>query len=430
MRKLVLKSGVAAIAFMGLAMSAQAHDHTRPVVKPLSNTFQSESRETATRTVEVVATGTTDAYHGNGHVTDSDLPDVGTTTVIACPEDGPDSADWKQVPEDIRKIAHPGECYARLLMPPKFETFTDHVMVADAHTETRTIPEVAQMVDKDVMVAPEHVVHKTVAAVTHTEMQTVVVTPATYREETIPAEYETRVEHVMVAPEHQEWVQSAGIPTGAALVTPIDHEPVRYRADGSLTWPGKTPVVVPTSDDTADYLQQGSAQTIYCLKVIPAQFEDRRTEVEVSPASVRRIDVPAVVRQERRVVVDAPEHVEDVVIPAVYRKQKVREIVTPAHTEDYTVPAVYHDVTKSRMVDEPQPVWRQVLCAKNTSPAKIAEIQRALARRGYNPGTADGELGTQTVSAMQKFEADRGLAQGQISVEAVEALGVSLDWSR
>src|SRR6185369_16926663 len=111
-----------------------------------------------------------------------------------------------QVPEDLRKVARPGECYARLLLAPKFESFTDHVMVADAHTETRTVPEVVQMVDKDVMVAPEHVVHKTVAEVSHTEMQTVVVSPATYREETIPAQYETRVEHVMVAPEHQEWV--------------------------------------------------------------------------------------------------------------------------------------------------------------------------------------------------------------------------------
>ena len=426
MRKLVLKSGVTVLAFVGLAMSAQAHDHTKPVVKPISSTFQSESRETATRTVEVVATGTTDGYHGNGHVTESDLPDVNTTTVIACPEDGPDSADWKQVPEDLRKIAMPGQCYARLLIAPKFENFTDHVMVADAHTETRTVPEVAQMVEKDVMVAPEHVVHKTIPAVSHTEMVSVVVTPATVREETIPARFETRVEHVMVAPEHQEWVKTAGIPTGAALVTPIDHAPVRYRADGSLTWPGKNPVVVATSDETAEYLQQDSAQPVYCLKIVPAQYEERRAQVEVSPASVRRIDVPAVMRQERRVVVDAPEHVEEVVIPAVYRKQKVREIVTPAHTEEFTVPAVYQDVAKSRLIGDPQPVWRQVLCAKNTSPAKIAEIQRALAKRGYNPGPADGQLGTQTVSAMQKFEADRGLPQGQVSVEAVHALGISL----
>lgn len=427
MRKLVLKSGVAVATLigLGLALSAQAHFHTKPVVQPMSSTFTTESHQTAQRTVEVVATGTTDTYHGNGHVTESDLPDVGTTAVIACPQDGQDDAAWKQVPQDVRQNARPGECYARLLMAPKFENFTDHVMVADAHTESHTVPEVAQMVDKDVMVAPEHVVHKTVAAVSHMEMQTVVVTPATYREETIPAQYETRVEHVMVAPEHQEWVASAGIPTGAALVTPVDHQPVRYRADGSLTWPGKNPVVIPASDETADYLQQGSAQTVYCLKIIPAQYEDRRTQVQVSPASVRRIDVPAVVRQERRVVVDVPEHVEDVVIPAVYQKQKVREIVTPGHTEVVNVPAVFQDVAKSRMVNDPQPVWRQVLCSRNASPAKIAEIQRALAQRGYNPGPDDGRLGSQTVSAMQKFQADKGLAQGQISVEAVEALGLS-----
>jgi peptidoglycan hydrolase-like protein with peptidoglycan-binding domain len=54
------------------------------------------------------------------------------------------------------------------------------------------------------------------------------------------------------------------------------------------------------------------------------------------------------------------------------------------------------------------------------------EVQRALAARGYQPGPIDGQLGKQTVSAMQKFQADNGLPQGQPSVEAVKLLGVPL----
>jgi peptidoglycan hydrolase-like protein with peptidoglycan-binding domain len=54
------------------------------------------------------------------------------------------------------------------------------------------------------------------------------------------------------------------------------------------------------------------------------------------------------------------------------------------------------------------------------------EVQRALAAKGYNPGPIDGQLGRQTVSAMQKFQADNGLPQGQPSVEAVQMLGVPL----
>jgi len=416
-RKLVLNSGVAILALCGLGVAAVAQAHPKPVVKALSPAFQQQSMVTADRTVDVVAGAPA------GHVTQADLP---PPDQVVCPPDGHQDAGWQQVPEDIRKIAKPGQCFARMLIAPKFETYRDHVMVADARTETHMVPEVTRMVERDVVVEPEHVIHKTVPAVTHTEMQTVVVEPATVREERIPARYETRTEHVMVAPERQVWVQKKGIATGAALVTPVDHQPVPYRADGTLTWPGKEPVDMPVSDDTADYLRQGSAQTVWCLQVVPAVYQDRTTRVEVEPEHVRHIDVPAVTRQERRVVVDAPEHVEDVVVPAVTEKRRVKEVVTPAHEETTTIPPVFQDVEKQRPVSDAETVWREVLCDRNASPDLVSRIQRELMKRGYNPGPVDGHLGTQTVSAMQKFEADHGLPQGQISVEAVRALGIDL----
>lgn len=415
MRKLVLTSGVAILA-LGLAVSA--HAQVKPGVQPLSPGFQQQAMDAANHTVDAVAGAPA------GHVAMNDLPPA--QDQVICPPDGQQDASWQQVPEDIRNSAKPGQCFARMLVAPRFEQFTDHVMVADARTETHTVPEVSRMVEQDVVVEPEHVIHKTVAAVTHVETQTVIVTPATVREEPVPPVYQTRIEHVMVAPERQVWVQKPGIPTGAALVTPVDHQPVPYRADGTLTWPGKTPVNIPVSQDTAQYLQQGSAQTVWCLQLIPAVYEDRKTQVEVSPAGVRRIDVPAVTRQEQRVVIDSPEHVEDVVVPAVTQKRLVKEVVTPAHEETVTIPPVYRDVEKTRPVSDAQPVWREVLCDRNATPELVAHIQHELQQRGYNPGPADGRLGPQTVSAMQKFQADHGLPQGQVSVEAVRALGIDL----
>ncbi len=409
LRKSVLKSTIATgVCVMAAALAIPAFaDAPKPV--KVSPEFKDNAHVVATKTVKVVETGTPG-------------PEV-----VSCPEGAESSDNWQQVPVELRKVARPGQCFSRLLLSPKAETFRDHVMIADARTETRIVPEEARVVVKDVMVSAERTGQKVIPAVTHVEMATEVVRPASFREDTIPARYETRVEHVMVQPERKVWVRSEGIATGAALITPIDHEPVRYRADGTLNWPGKTPQTVAVSDSTAEYLQQGSGQDVWCLKILPSVYEDRQTRVEVEPASVRRVEIPAVTRQVRRTVVDQPEHVETFTIPAAYEKRKVREVVTPARTETYTVPAVYQDVEKTRISGEATPVWREVLCNKNATPQKIMEIQRALAARGYQPGAIDGTLGRGTVSAMQKFQADNGLAQGQMSVEAVNALGVRLN---
>ena len=431
--KLLLKSGVAAAA-VAVALSvapAFAQSQDRPDMSP---EFQAQAHDAAVQTGQVSSAGTpmgapSDHVDMRGR---NDLgPNVGPdgAPIVDCPDGKPDAhaAAWAAIPEGLRKIARPGACYSRLLIPPKFDTYTDHVVVQQARTETRTVPEVAQLVEKDVMVQPAHTVRHTVAAVTHTEMATEIVRPATSREETVPAQYETRVQHVLVSPEHREWVRSASYATGAALVTPGDHEPVRYRADGTLSWPGKDGgAVVPASQDTAEYLQRGSAQEIWCLQVIPAVYRDQQVRVEVTPATTRQIDVPAVTRQVSRVVVDVPEHVVEDTVPPVFERRRVKEVITPAHTESVDIPAVYHDEAKTRVTDAARPVWREVLCQKNASPAVIMDIQKALAAKGYDPGAVDGHIGSKTVSAMQKFEADSNLPQGQISIEAVKALGVDI----
>lgn len=286
----------------------------------------------------------------------------------------------EELPEDLRAMARPGQCYARLLKAPELETYSEQVLVAEARTERRVMP-----------------------AVTHTVIEPEVVEEATWREEHIPAQYEERREHVMVRPPSRQWETTRGYATGAALVTPHEHLPVRYRADGTLSWPGKQAVMVPTSHETALYLHQGSAQTIYCLSETPGEYKPVTRRVQISPESVRRVEVPARVRQVRRTVIDQPEQVVE------------------AH-----IPAIYDQVERTRVLHEPVPVWREVLCERNASAETVRAIQTALHQRGYDAGPVDGHLGSQTVAAMQKFQADNGLAQGQLSLEAVEALGIQV----
>ncbi|MFT4076001.1 MAG: peptidoglycan-binding domain-containing protein [Asticcacaulis sp.] len=423
MRKLFLKSGVALLVLASVSVALPVMAKAKPTVRPVSKTFEKESRVAAQRTVTVIQTGTTPAEPSTGNI--DQVIAMTDAPAVACPSGPVGSPEWEQVPEELRKHAIPGQCFSRLMLPPKTETYIDHVMVSPERVATRQLPPVVEVVEEDVTVRPERTEHRVIPAVSHVEAVTEVVRPASFREEPVPAQYETHIEHVMVQEARREWVRRDAIQTDAPMVTAGDHAPIRYRADGTLTWPGKYAQTVQASPEAAEYLEQRD-QSVWCLKVIPGVYEDRPVRVEVAPASVRRIEIPAVTRQVRRTVIDAPERYEDVIIPAVTEKRRVRRTTQDARVESYTVPAVYDDVTRERIVGSPEPVWREVICGKNTSREKIMEVQRALAAKGYNPGPVDGQLGKQTVSAMQKFQADNGLPQGQPSVEAVQALGVPL----
>jgi hypothetical protein len=409
-----LKTGVSVLTIAAIAFAPMANAGPRSAVKPpkeILNQKPSDYGQSGAQGINLP----------NSDVKVNELPELANYSQGASPEV------IKNLPEELRRTARPGQCFTRLLKPPVIESFKDKQLVSEARSETRQIPAVTRLVDRQVLVTPERVERKVIPATTRTVLETETVAPASYREEVIPAEYETVSERRMVRPERTEWFRSEGIATGAALVTPIEHRVVRYRADGRLSWPSKIPVETAPDQETADYLQDGSAQTIWCLKHVPAEFETISRQQEVRPASVRRIEIPAKTRMVKRTITDRAEQVVEHVIPATYRTEKVREIVTPARTETYEIPAVFKDVEKARAVEAPQPVWREVLCEKNLTASNIKQIQNALALKGYDPGVADGQLGTKTVAAMQRFQADQGLAQGQISVESVRALGVVLN---
>jgi peptidoglycan hydrolase-like protein with peptidoglycan-binding domain len=70
--------------------------------------------------------------------------------------------------------------------------------------------------------------------------------------------------------------------------------------------------------------------------------------------------------------------------------------------------------------------WRRILCETNVTPRTIAKVQSALAKAGYNPGSIDGELGSQTHAALKSFQRDHNLAVGGLTYETMQRLGVSL----
>lgn len=81
--------------------------------------------------------------------------------------------------------------------------------------------------------------------------------------------------------------------------------------------------------------------------------------------------------------------------------------------------------TRQVKVSDERVEWRSILCETNASRAKIAEIQLALRKAGYDPGRSDGVIGDDTVKAVNEFQRAKKLPVDKyLNIETVRALGV------
>ena len=191
--------------------------------------------------------------------------------------------------------------------------------------------------------------------------QKVAVREASRRFEETPAEYGWVEEKILVEAAHSEWRKGRGI------IEKVDH----------------------TTGD------------IMCLVEVPARYETVRRQVVTKPASVRVVE-----------------------IPAEYQTIKVTKMVSPPQEKRTPIPEEYGTVTRRVKVADSCWDWRPVLCETNMSPELITKVQQALVKAGFNPGPIDGTYGSDTRGAVVAYQKAKGLAEGQLTYETLESLGV------
>ena len=289
--------------------------------------------------------------------------------------------------------AKPGECYARILIPAQYETYTDRVLASEASERVEIIPAQYEWAEERVIVSEGGERIEVVPATYRTVTETVVVEPARVELKTIPARYETRTERVLVRESYTKWVQGQGI-IGQTL------------EGGTVTDIRGTPT-----------------GEIMCLIEVPAEYNTVETQVLVSPARTERVQIPAVTRTVTKRVIDTPATTRVVPIPPTYDTVRVRREVAPASERRIPVPATYKTVTKQRKVSEEKLVWREVLCETNTTPDVIRRVQSALRREGYDV-TVDGVLGPSTMRAIEAYQRRENLGTGGLTMATVRSLGV------
>jgi hypothetical protein len=194
---------------------------------------------------------------------------------------------------------------------------------------------------------------------------TIVVTPATTKTINIPAKYETVVEDKLVTATTQKWVKGAA-DKNCLSANPKDCE-------------------------------------VWCLKEVPAVYQKVSRKVEVTPAVTKQVEVAAVTK----------------IVPR-------KKLVYAAYENKIETPPTYKTIMKKVLVAKGGfQEWKEVLCEPQITDNKVAQIQKALAREGYDAGPADNQMGAKTKEALIKFQQDKGLPVGNLNLETLKALGIS-----
>lgn len=286
----------------------------------------------------------------------------------------------------IPQNAVPGECYAKVFVPPEYRTVTEKVLMKEASEQVEIIPAKYEMVEEKVMVEPASERWEVIPAEYKWVEEKVVIKEASSRLESIPAKLEWKEENVLVKPAETVWKKGRG---------PIER---------------------------IDY----STGEILCLVEEPATYKTVKKQVVVEPAKIVKVDIPEEYGTVKQKALVSPPTVKKIEIPAVHKTVKVRKMVSPPQEKRIPIPEEYQTVTRTEKVSDGRFEWARILCETNTTPDFVMRVQKALADAGFDPGTIDGSLGPRTQTAIQAYQQKNGLSVGAMTYETVEKLGIRL----
>jgi hypothetical protein len=281
--------------------------------------------------------------------------------------------------------AKAGECYAKVLIPAKYETKTEQKLLKDKVEKISVTDPKFKEVQYKILDKAESFKYVLKPATYKCVQNRVMVEPEKVTYKVVPATFKIKEEKVLVSPAHQVWKKGTG------PITKLDN----------------------------------NTGEIMCLVEVPAKYKTVKTKVIDQPAHVEKIVTPAVYKNFKAKVVDQEASYEKVVIPATYKVITVKELAEEAKVNKEVEPEKYQTVEKRFMVQPEELKWQRILCETNTNKNVIKELQQALKDKGYNPGPIDGVFGTQTQKALNAFQKDNGLSQGALTLEALEALGIN-----
>jgi hypothetical protein len=293
--------------------------------------------------------------------------------------------------QDLPPQARPGECYGRVVTPPTYGRVAKKVLERAAWTETRTGRSTVERQTRKVLVKPERTERVRTPAVYETKVSWVT-KPGVKRTVRELARYKVVTDKILVEPARAEWRLTSA---------PLAYGETR----------GHQTMLEPTGE-------------VYCRVLIPARYDHVKRKVKVASGRTYVVQgKPRRVKVTERVQIK-PAGWADKRMPAVYRTEVVKETVRPGRKEVVRHPAVYRTVQQTELVKPAGQGWALVVCGGELHPVFVQRLEWALTSAGYDAGPPDGVADAQTYAGLRLFQRDRGLAQGQLTVESARALGV------
>ncbi len=276
--------------------------------------------------------------------------------------------------------AKPGECYARVWVPPKYKTVPEKVLVSEASERTEVIPAKYKWVTEEVTVKPATTRLEAVPAVYGTTKETILVKEAqrTWRTGLDPKSPPASEELLAAARKH-------GVDLDNAKPGMCYHEhyrPAKYTWEEQQVQVSDASEKVITKPAVYRWVEKRvmvSEPTVR-YEEVPAVYEWVEERVLDKPAHtvwkkgegpIQKIDeatgeimclveVPATYKIVRKRVLKKPAGVRKVEIPAKYKTVKVRELVQEATAEKVKIPAKYKTVRVRKQISGPEFVWHEV----------------------------------------------------------------------
>jgi hypothetical protein len=323
-----------------------------------------------------------------------------------------------------------GMCFHEHYIPAQYGYENETVLVKEAHETVSVSQPQYRMVEQQVLVK---------------EASTVL--------NTMPAKYKTETDQVVDVAAHTIWkkgtgpIQKINEATGEIMClveVPATYKTISRRVIASAAMTQK--VDVPAVYKTVQVRELVSgAQEI--RNEVPAVYNNVKVKKQLAdvaftwheihnkehPAATRTgnqvclTETPAIYKTVTSTVVASAAASHRVEIPAVYKTVEVNKLVSSAQEVRTDIPAEYKTVTTQELASEGFMEWRSILCKTNMTSSTIADIQRALIERDYNPGRVDGVIGSDTVGALNSFQRDNDLPVGKyFNMESIKALGVKL----
>ena len=326
--------------------------------------------------------------------------------------------------------ATPGMCFHEHYTPAKFEKVNESVLVSEAYDVVETEAAEYRWVEKQVLVKE-----------------------ASSRIEQVPAKYKTVTEQVIDVPAHTTWKKGTGpiqkIDEATGEIMCLVEVPATYKTISKRVLVSEATtreIEIPAEYKTVR-VKELVSEAKEVRRTVPAKYKDIAVTKQVAgvgfvwhevhnrehPATTRTgnqiclTETPAQYKTVKRQVVLQEAGSQKVEIPAKYETVSVTKLVSPAQEKRTEIPAEYKTVSLQKLDQEGFMEWRSILCETNMTRTTIMDIQRALDAKGYKPGNIDGVIGRETMSAVNKFQADNKLPTDKyINMETVKALNVEI----